>query len=88
MKNIIIHTFIEGNDDLNDVISILDKEYVRHYGSLEINDGEAYIEFVGTCVETFTQEELQEAVEKEIETIREYVLRHVSDKELKKFLEV
>ena len=84
MKNIIVRTFAEGQDELNDVISSLDRQYVRHYGSLDI-DG-VYLEFVGTCKTSFTQTELNKAVKNEVENLRDYILRDVKEEDLKEFL--
>ena len=87
MKNIVVHTFVEGQNDLNDILTSVDNRYVRQYGSLNAGDGR-YIEFVGVCNKSFTQKELNEAVKKEIENIKEYILRDVNEEGLKKFLEV
>jgi len=87
MKNIVVRTFIEGQDELNDVIGVLDRQYVRHYGSLDIGDGR-YIEFVGASSNSFTQKELNKAVRNEIENLKEYVLRDVNEEDLKEFLKV
>ena len=85
MKNIVVRTFAEGQDELNDVISSLDRQYVRQYGSLDTGDG-VYLEFVGTCSKPFTQKELNSAVKKEVENLRDYSLRDIDEETLKEFL--
>lgn len=84
-KNINVFLFTE-QDSQNDILGMLDRLFIRHYGSLEI-DGQ-YLEFVGTCSKSFTQQELNNAVRDKIKEVRETYLSNVSNENIAKFLDV
>ena len=60
MKKIKVLTFVESDDEINDVLESLDGAFVRHYGSF--NAGDQFIEFVGVSNEKFSEKELKKEI--------------------------
>ena len=87
-KNISVGTvYNDGEPDtLSELLSQLDGHFVRHYGSLEVND--IFIEFYAWHGESFTQSELNESVRVHIESMRNDALRELTDAEIEEFLKV